>query len=385
MASSSERSLLPIDIIEDIFCRIPVEYLTQFKLTCRQWHALLKDKRFIYKHLDLFQDQERFMRIDHTVQIIDPVNVARSSSPVPDVFHDVAQISAMVHCDGLLLCRCKNMSSRGCKLVVWNPFLNRVKWIEPMDFYSSNDFYGIGYDSVCRDEYKVLRIFDGELDEDESEIAGSCEPKIQIYDFKSDSWRLVDDTTLDWSIDPPCKGVSVIGNMYWVAHWNNRPELFIQSFDFSTETFKVVSDLPFECDVLDIAALSSFRGESLSLLYQHEETMKIEVWITNTLSDEVVSWTKYLDVSGFDLPTLHTDKDLAHPSYIIDTNDSIMVWCEERTEDETNDVCVSVCKISKDGTVEKQVDAGRCDVCGDDDRPFVCRYVYVPSLVPVPE
>ncbi|XP_010421105.1 PREDICTED: putative F-box protein At3g22650 [Camelina sativa] len=386
MASSTERSsLLPIDIIEEIFCRTPVEYLTQFKLTCKQWHALLKDKRFIYKYLDRVQDQERFIRIEHNVQIIDPVNVARSSSPVPDVFHNLAQISAMVHCDGLLLCRCKNIGSISCKLAVWNPFLNRVKWIEPLDFYSSNDFYGIGYDNVCRGEYTVVRIFDGELD-DESEITSSCEPKIQIYDFKSDSWRvLVDDTTLDWSIDPPCKGVSMKGNMYWIAHWNNRLETFIQSFDFSTETFKLVCDIPFRCGVLDTAALSSFRGERLSLLHQHGETLKIEVWVTNKLNDEVVSWTKYLDVSSPDLPTLHTDQDLAHPSYFIDKNDNIIVWCEEETEDETDDdVTVRVCKISKVGIVEKQVDVGRCDL-GSDDKPFVCGYVYVPSLVPVPE
>ncbi|KAG7626222.1 putative F-box protein [Arabidopsis thaliana] len=382
--ASCERSLLPIDIIEEICCRIPVEYLTQFKLTCKQWFALLKDKRFIYKYLDLFQEQERFIRIDRIVQIIDPVKGARSSSPIPQEFDNVAQISTMVHCDGLLLCRCKNERSRSYKLAVWNPFLSRVKWIEPMDFYSSNDFYGFGYDNVCRDEYKLLRIFDGEI-EDESEIAGSYEPKIQIYDFKSDSWRIVDDTRLDWSIDPPCKGVSVKGNMYWIAHWNNRPEIFIQSFDFSTETFKIVCNLPFECNVLDTAALSSLRGDRLSLLHQSGETMKIEVWITNKLSDEVVSWTKYIDVTSPDLPTLHTDQHLTHPSYFIDKNDNIMVWCEQETEEETDDdVCVSVCMISKDGIVKKQIDAGRCDLCSD-NRPFVCGYAYVPSLVPVPE
>jgi len=382
--ASCERSLLPIDIIEEICCRIPVEYLTQFKLTCKQWFALLKDKRFIYKYLNLFQEQERFIRIDRIVQIIDPVKGARSSSPIPQDFDNVTQISTLVHCDGLLLCRCKNERSRSYKLAVWNPFLSRVKWIEPMEFYSSNDFYGIGYDNVCREEYKVLRIFDGEV-EDESEIAGSYEPKIQIYDFKSDSWRIVDDTRLDWSIDPPCKGVSVKGNMYWIAHWRNRPEIFIQSFDFSTETFKIVCNLPFECNVLDTAALSSLRGDRLSLLHQSGETMKIEVWITNKLSDEVVSWTKYIDVTSPDLPTLHTDQHLTHPSYFIDKNDNIMVWCEQETEEETDDdVCVSVCMIRKDGIVKKQIDAGRCDLCSD-NRPFVCGYAYVPSLVPVPE
>ncbi|ESQ47593.1 hypothetical protein EUTSA_v10022403mg [Eutrema salsugineum] len=382
--ASSERSLLPIDIIEEIFCRIPIEYLTQFKLTCKQWHDLLKDKRFIYKYLDLVQ--ERFIRIDQTVQIIDPVRGARSSSPIPDEFHNISEISTVGHCDGLLLCRCNDTRSRDSKLAFWNPFLNGIKWIKPMDFYLTNDFYGIGYDNVSRDGYKILRIFEGELEDDEREMIGSCEPVIQIYDLKSDSWRVLDnDATLDWCIDPPCKGVSVKGNMYWVAHWIKKPEIFIQSFDFSTETFKLVCNLPFECGVLDTAALSSFGGDSLSLLHQRGETTKIEVWITNKLNDEVVSWTKYLNVVNPDLPALHTDQDLAHPSYFIDKNGSIMVWCEKVMKDEADDyVRVSVYEISKDGIVIKKFEGGRCDLRSD-GKPFICGFVYVPSLVPVPE
>ncbi|CAN8268728.1 unnamed protein product [Cochlearia groenlandica] len=384
--SSLEPTLLPIDITEEIFYNIPIEYLTQFKSTCKQWQNLLQDKRFIYKHLDLVQ--ERFIRMDHTVQIIDPMNGSRSSSPIPSDFHGVSEISTMVHCDGLLLCRCNNTKSRSCKLAVWNPFLKHIKWIEPIGFYSSNDYYGIGYDNVSREGYKIVRIFDGEAEEEEEEgeIKGSYGPVVQIFDFKCDSWRVVDDCRFDWSIDPPCKGVSLKGNMYWVAHWNNRPEIFIQSFDFSAETFKLVCYVPFKCNVLDTAALSSYRGDSLSLLHQGNQTTNIEVWVTSKLdTDEVVSWTKYLTVNSPDLPTLHTDQDLAHPSYFIDKNDCIMVWCEEETEGETNDyVCVSIYKISKDGTVEKQVETGRCDFRSD-NRAFICGYVYVPSLVHVPE
>lgn len=385
--ASPETSLLPIDIIEEIFCRIPIEYLTQFKLTyCKQWHALLKDKRFIYKYLDLVQ--ERFIRIDHTVQIINPLQGARSSSPIPEEFHNISEISTTVHCDGLLVCRCNETRTRRCKLAVWNPFLKHIKWIKPLGFYSVNDFYGIGYNNVSRDEYKILRIFEGELEDDEIAVIGPCEPVIQIYDFKTNAWRIiVDVATLDWSIDPPCKGVSIKGNMYWVAHWNKKPELFILCFDFSTETFKVVCNVPFHCSVLDTASLSSFRGDRLSLLHQREETTKIEVWVTNTLNgDDVVSWEKYLNVTNPDLPTLHTDHDLAHPSYFVDKNDSIIVWCEEVMEDEAADdyVCVSVYEISKYGTAKKVVETGRCNL-GNYDRSFVCGHVYLPSLVPVPE
>ncbi|KAL0855670.1 hypothetical protein Bca101_060823 [Brassica carinata] len=308
------------------------------------------------------------------------------SSPIPEEFENISEISTTVHCDGLLLCRCNETRTKRCKLAVWNPFLKRIKWIKPMSYYSDNDFYGIGYDNVSRDEYKILRIFEEELEDDESSVIGPCEPVIQLYDFKTNAWRIiVDEATTDWSIDPPCKGVSIKGNMYWVAHWNKKPELFILCFDFSSETFRVLCNVPFQCSVLDTASLSIFRGDRLSLLHQREETTKIAVWVTDTVNADVVSCEKYLNVTNPDLPTLHTDHDLAHPSYFVGKNDSIVAWCEEVMEGEADDcVCVSVYEISKDGIARKVVDTGRCNL-SNYDRLFVCGFLYLPSLVPVPE
>ncbi|KAL1197445.1 F-box/WD-40 repeat-containing protein 1 [Cardamine amara subsp. amara] len=117
MASSSERSLLPFELMEEILWRVPAESLTRFKLTCKRWLALFKDKKFINNHLDLVQ--EHFIRINHIVQIINQVTQAHSSLPIPHKLQDKINISSMVQCDGLLQCKLQF-----CKLAIWNPFFH---------------------------------------------------------------------------------------------------------------------------------------------------------------------------------------------------------------------------------------------------------------------
>lgn len=59
--------------------------------------------------------------------------------------------------------------------MVWNLFLKYIKWIKLLSFYLVNDFYGIGYNNVLCDEYKILRIFEGEFEDDEIVVIGFCE------------------------------------------------------------------------------------------------------------------------------------------------------------------------------------------------------------------
>ncbi|KAF3515079.1 hypothetical protein F2Q69_00004281 [Brassica cretica] len=139
MASSNTSwSLLPFDLVESILYRLPVASLVRFKSTCKQWCALLIDKRFIYKHLDL--SREGFIRVqDHkSFQVINLETPDLSSLQGPD------DIDLMIHCDGLLLCRFDN---RDNNLVVWNPFLSRVKWIELSSSYTGppGGIYGTMY------------------------------------------------------------------------------------------------------------------------------------------------------------------------------------------------------------------------------------------------
>ncbi|KAF8106628.1 hypothetical protein N665_0137s0077, partial [Sinapis alba] len=293
MASSKpswSMSTLPLDLLEEILYRTPAESLIRSKPTCKQWYALITSKRFIYNHLD--RSSKRFIRTVDTVQILDPVTRTHSETPIPNAFRPPYEIDTIVHCDGLMLCMCGHWSllqgDRYAHLAIWNPVLRKVRWIKPSKRFTSSDYYGIGYDSKkkCRDGYKILRFSDRRFDDQYCDYYGE-EPQVEIYECKKRSWKTLD-AKVDWYyVDIACKGVAVMGNMYWLAQKENK---YILGFDFSVERFK---DVCFSPPAAYESYLACFDGDRLSLLQQNEVSGEIVVWVTNKLTDVDVLFTKY--------------------------------------------------------------------------------------------
>ncbi|XP_010418583.1 PREDICTED: putative F-box only protein 15 [Camelina sativa] len=372
-------SSLPSELIEEILCRTPVESLLRFKTTCKQWYALLSSNtKFMQKQLDHHSHtSERFLRIDNdqSVQIMDLATRVLSNSPIPDVFLYPYPISYMVHCDGLMLCRCDDLNhgrDKYVRMAVWNPFLRKVKWIQPLVCYEKMERFGIGYNTASRDNYKILRYGYKKW----FPRVKTCE----IYEFKTDSWRGTEaefdaDVAVEWG------SVSVKGNMYWIAA--KKRHYFILSFDFSMETFKDICDCP---PFWNCRRLGCFSGDRLSLLIQDGgEARDIKVWMTNKLSDEVVSLTNYFNVTSRPgLPRLQLNPYSTRPGYSIGKHRNIMAWSEGYVQEAgVWYTSIKFYEIDED-RVGEPTETGK-HLQGDYHSPLVCSYVYVPSLIPVPE
>ncbi|KAG7578145.1 F-box associated interaction domain [Arabidopsis thaliana x Arabidopsis arenosa] len=299
------------------------------------------------------------------VKIINPVIGACSSSSLPNEFQVRGRI--MAHCDGLLLCIVEPGS-----MAVWNPCLNQVRWIKPLtsSYRCRYCCYGIGYDGLSRDNYKILRFVISVFIENQY-------ANTDIYEFKSNSWKTFK-VFLDWHVVTHCKGLSLKGNMYWIANWNSKPDIFIQSFNFSTETFEPLCTLPFQYRVYDVVDLSAFRGDNLSLLHLNKET-KIEVWVTNKVKNGVsISWTKFFSVTN--LPVLVDFENISNPVHFIDKNNRIVVCCDEVLADKRN-VAVNIYVIGED-EIKSQDEIEQHQI--GFSWPITSGYAYLPSLVPVP-
>ncbi|XP_010490001.2 PREDICTED: F-box/WD-40 repeat-containing protein 1-like [Camelina sativa] len=368
-------SLLPFELLEEILCKVPTKSLIRLKLTCKQWLALFKDKRFIYKHLALLQEHIIRTNHIHMVRIINPVNGAISSLSLPHEFELKSEIHAMIHCDGLMLC----ILEVG-PVALWNPCLQKVRWIKPLiSSYPGCYIYGIGYDGLSRDGYKFLRFVNGVFTTNEYSNTGLDKPEVYIYDFKLDSWKIIK-VSLDWHVVSRCRSVSLEGYMYWVAKWNRKRDMFIQCFNFSTETFEPLCSLPFDYGEDDVVDLSGFKGDNLSLLHQSKETSKIEVWVTNKVKNGAsTSWTKFFSVTDH-LLVLRSVDNFANPVHFIDKNNKIVVCCEELVADRNN-VAVNIYLIGE-GEIIRQAEIERHQ--RGFSWPFVSGYAYLPSLVPVP-
>ncbi|XP_056842675.1 putative F-box protein At3g17620 isoform X2 [Raphanus sativus] len=170
--------------------------------------------------------------------------------------------------------------------VVWNPYLGQVRWIKPRRklAISGSYRYCMGYDN--KNNHKILRF----LDHDD----GTAEH--DIYDFKSDSWRVLD-LTSDWIILDYREGLSLKGNTYFVAR--EREVEYRESlicFDFTSERFRHCLDLESNYRNGDTVILSAVREEQLAVLFSRVDTNTIEIRITTKIEANEVSWRNFLKV-----------------------------------------------------------------------------------------
>ncbi|KAG7577987.1 F-box associated domain type 1, partial [Arabidopsis thaliana x Arabidopsis arenosa] len=237
---------------------------------------------------------------------------------------DQIYVRQVFHCDGLLLCILKDSP----RLVVFNPYCGQPRWIE----YTCNDdhrlgsypySFALGYNSNTK-SHKILKFI----------IILSFHDVVEfkIYDFNSDSWRDLD-VTRDWDINWYRRGVSLKGNTYW----------------FAEET-----------------------DEQLAVLFQREDTLQMEIWVTTKIEPNTLSWGSKFFLS-VDMRVL-TGKEymfsFSGASFFIDEEKKIAVVFNEGKDMKGTHNTAFI--IGEDGSL-KEVNLGESR--NRNLQPLVCSYV----------
>ncbi|KAF8083438.1 hypothetical protein N665_0772s0008 [Sinapis alba] len=264
---------LPVNLVEEILCRVPLKSMRAVRLTCKEWEALSKSRSFSKMHIDKLSAGESMMVawIDYNLYLM-----------------RVVLISHVFHCNGLLLCVLEDDAT---KVIVWNPYLDQTRSIESryshrtdVDIFS----YALGYE----DKGSSYMYYNARRNQFFW---------YEIYDFESSSWKTLD-ITPHWRILFGQHGVSLKGNTYWPASQRNMEEDMLDDhiicFNFSSESFGPLLRLPFDIGDSDYVTLSCVREEKLAVLLTHDEAgpMEFEIWITTKIEAEKVSWSKFLRV-----------------------------------------------------------------------------------------
>lgn len=201
-----------------------------------------------------------------------------------DKSDEISSIFHVIHCNGLLALLC---DSRNTSIVVWNPYWGETRWIECKYNYRRFEWFAFGYDKSCG-SHKILRIFDD---------------KFEIYDLSSNSWRFLN-ATLDQNIGVCYKsGVSLNGDTYWFAR--DKEELgkdFLVCFDFKCERFGPRLPLAFDSGIECNLSLSSVKEEQLAVLSAHWDGFVVDIWVTNKVEPDAVSWSKFFKFEMIRLP-----------------------------------------------------------------------------------
>ncbi|CAH8263913.1 unnamed protein product [Arabidopsis lyrata] len=309
---------LPGDLVEEILCRVPTISLNRLRYTCKRWNRLFNQRRFTRKHLDkaakqflvLMLKQRRVCLMSVNLYGIPSLEVKGELSLIdPHSSVDQFKIFQVSHCDGLLLCNNKDKDT----IVVWNPCTGQTRWIQPrkIGYYALGSYQDKKYDD---NSYKILCCYG-----DDNE----CE----IYDINSNSWRTLD-VTLECNLEYNEWSMSLKGKTYCFASDEEELHLgiFLVSFDYTTERFGRLL-LPCRKSLYyKTASLSVVREEKLSVLLQHENTSRTEIWVTNKIDDtKVVSWSKVLTVD------LKPELDIfLGVSFLVDEEKKILVCCDTK-------------------------------------------------------
>lgn len=361
---------LPWEMIEEVFARFPIESLLRFRTTCKVFYDKTFEVEYIYRHLDL--SKERFFRFDNRLHIIDPVAMSDWAGVLPPYHEPADFIHSAVHCDGLFLFQHRYLF----ELALWNPFLRHIYWIDPMGNLTNDETYGIGYCPDKRRCYKIVRIYDA-----------VCEDQVQVFDTSTKKWTIVHASSpRDWRISRVHPGLSINGNMFWLARSKAHPvPTFIHSFDFSADTFTLVCTLPLIYDTLHTNALSVYNHNRLSLLHQSRSTSVINVWVTTPLAEEAVTWSLFFTVANQDIPCIRPCYDVAYPVHFLDRNNTLVLLCRVRTEEVGEDNDDELNKGSPQIILYRFGRHGIQERANVAEAVFfehhVCGYLYTPSLV----
>uniref|UniRef100_A0A0D3CYT3 F-box associated beta-propeller type 1 domain-containing protein n=3 Tax=Brassica oleracea var. oleracea TaxID=109376 RepID=A0A0D3CYT3_BRAOL len=291
------------------------------------------------------------------------------------------EVSKLYHCDGLVLCVGKDNS----KLLLWNPYLCQTRLIGPRESFHVTDRHAIGYDE--RRNHKILRFVDNFI-----KNMNKIEVVYEIYEIRSDSWRVLEEVNPEGSIDTHQRGVSVKGNTYFVAYRNGLvQEVFLLCFDFTKERFGPRLHLPFDSfDGFngDLVTLSSFlRGgddEQLAVLFGGYESGFFEIWVTLTVDPNRASWSKFLrmEPGPFSSYGFKLYSSLSGGSFFVDEENKFAVLFELYGTDTAHAAFV----FGQDGFFKSSVNLGQALILEHHHRkaarpPLVCSYR--PSFVQV--
>ena len=197
--------------------------------------------------------------------------------------------------------------------MVWNPCLGETRWIQYKHSNERYSIFALGYVNIKSGRsYKIIRCW-------KRYRYSCCEtngPVVETYEFSSDSWRVLDDVTLD---EVPHGCVSIKGNIYWANTYTTDD--FLLFLDVTKERVKRMCLPQFQysgCNVLSVVG-----EEKLALLHLSNFTSKMDMWVTDKIdidTEAALRWRKSFTVDEPDYVPLPM-------SFLLDEEKEVALCC----------------------------------------------------------
>ncbi|XP_058729568.1 F-box/kelch-repeat protein At3g06240-like [Vicia villosa] len=322
---------IPDDLAISILSKLPVKSLKRFQCVRKSWSLMFENPIFMNMLRNHFSSNNH-SHYSHTflfLTAVDPPlshggafyllssdgdkfeNIIKFDLPPPLQDDDTSLYILGSVCINGIICIGQKTSKgpvNSFRAVLWNPatsdFLvipsspdeNVLPYRDPYF-----EFNGFGYDHI-RDDYKLIRYvsFFPVTDEDEDMPLEdkSYEPVLEIYSFRSNSWRILEidmlDNIRDFSYGQPWTGVYLDG----VCHWLGTRGIYgnegcLVSFDLSNEVLIMtpILDMDETCDLIYIDRHLVVLNESVALISNCFKSTTFHISILGELGVKE-SWIK---------------------------------------------------------------------------------------------
>ncbi|CAL5184551.1 unnamed protein product [Lathyrus oleraceus] len=314
---------LPMDLVGEIFCRLPVKLLLQLRCMCKSWNCLISDRNFTRKHLSLSTSH----RLHYAVYKSEPHELIHNSYPLDSVSvlstnltqqHLLPYNSITASCDGIL---CLQIKSEGL-VALWNPSIRKFKEFPPFEtpqiLNQVFPTFGFGYDHVSH-HYKVIVLYYTAF----SKLNSVDTTKVKVHTLGANCWKTIETFPFGAVLDEHA-GTYVRGTIHWIAYtqWCRKGPLFILSFDLGNDSCQKLLP-PHHADISpDYLTLSVLR-DSLCLISDHH------IWVMKEYGIHD-SWTKLCSVTYLQDPSMRLSKAL----YVFDDDRLLLETHEETSPDE---------------------------------------------------
>ncbi|GAV65220.1 hypothetical protein CFOL_v3_08735, partial [Cephalotus follicularis] len=234
---------LPSDIIIDIFTRLPVKSLAQFKCVAKPIYALLHNPNFIKRHLDhkIHQDPNLILKLDSKLFAVEDEEWRKARRLQLPFAQSLEKLELSGSCNGLLC-----ISDQLCNedIFLYNPStgsFNKLSFPEfdiPTSETTCFTALGFGYHHGGGDDYKVIR-FVYHYDKPFVDI-DSYECEARVYSLRNNTWKKTPDVPFHIS----SRAGLWLGNEFlvWKASrgFGRRMSTLVVCFDMEKEEFREI-------------------------------------------------------------------------------------------------------------------------------------------------
>lgn len=288
-------SILPQDLIVEIFLKVPARSIVKFVIVSKQWYSIIRSEDFTKLYLSRSSTRPRllFTGFNHYINVVHFLQSCSQEDPSSDhhrvnITPDRNHLYAFSPPVRGLICR-----QNDTKLIIGNPSTGQFLTLPNVKSRRRGLFSFFGYDPV-NDVYKVLcmTVLQGNPRRESPVV--SEEHQVFTLGAKQ-KWRKIE--CKHHHLPPPLtKGICINGVVYYYAWIKSEGSLI--SFDLISEEFNVIK-LP-----EDIRHLVNYNGK---IALTRQSNGKLHICVLEDASKQewskvsllLPSWTDFVDENPY--------------------------------------------------------------------------------------